>query len=144
MEQYDDTRSAQDEFPDLAPGELWSIDDVAVERVPIPEWGRAVYVKSMTGTERDAFEQSLIGGKGRNRQVNLDNFRAKLVARTARDAQDRRIFTDAEAARIGEKNAGALQRIVNVANRLSGFSDEDVEELTGNSNAGQSDDSTSA
>ncbi|MFE3382838.1 hypothetical protein [Streptomyces anulatus] len=48
-----------------------------------------------------------------------------------------------EIKRLSDKNAEALQRVVDVANRLSGLSQEDVEELTGNSDAAPSGSSTS-
>ena len=44
---------------------------------------------------------------------------------------------------LGQKSAAALQRVFNVAQRLSGFSDEDLEELAKNSSDAQSDGSTS-
>ena len=40
-------------------------DDLPCETVPVPEWGGEVQVRTMTGTDRDAFEASLIGKEGR-------------------------------------------------------------------------------
>ncbi len=36
-------------------------DDLPRETVQVPEWGGEVQVRTMTGTDRDAFVASLIG-----------------------------------------------------------------------------------
>lgn len=115
--------------------------DLKSESVNVPEWGGTVLVRGMTGAERDQFEQSNIVGKGRNRDVNLRNYRAKLVIWSCVDADGKRLFSDADAEWLGEKSAAALSRIVDVASRLSGISESDQEELVGESGSGQSSDS---
>ncbi len=76
--------------------------------------------------------------------MNLQNIRAKLVALTVVDEQGNRIFKDEDVKWLGNKSAAALDRIFEVAQRLSGLRDEDVEELAKNSESDLSDDSTSA
>lgn len=120
-----------------------------LERVDVPGWadvlepGEAIYVKAMSGTERDKFEDSLavIGDNG-EREMNLHNFRAKLVARTVVDARGQRLFTPADVDALGQLAAADLQVVFNVAQRLAGMSKEDVKELSGKSEADPSDDST--
>lgn len=111
--------------------------DIVTEKVEVPEWGGIVYVRSMTGRERDEFEESILvekrertrSGFRTTRQASLSNFRAKLAARVTYDAEGNRIFTDADASKLGEKNSAPLQRIVAKAQELSGMTDEDVEDL---------------
>jgi hypothetical protein len=80
----------------------------------------------------------------KGRQVlRLNNLRAHLVSLSVVDEQGQRLFTEQDIEALGSKSCSALQRIWNVARRLSGLSDEDVEELTKNSESDQSDDSTS-
>jgi hypothetical protein len=63
----------------------------------------------------------------------LDKYRARLAAFCLVDQNGKRLFrSDAEVKRLGEKSAQALTRVVEVASRLSGLTDDDVEELTGN------------
>lgn len=107
--------------------------DLPTEDVEVPEWGGTVRVRGLTGTERDAFEQSIARRKGKNVELNLRNVRAKLVALSVVDEQGNRIFSEADVDALGQKSAAALDRIFRVAQRLSGLTDEDVEELTGNS-----------
>jgi ribosomal protein S21 len=85
----------------------------------------------MTGAERDAFEESVMVTRGNNRELNLRNFRAKLVARSIVDPVTKeRMFSDNEIAELGKKSARALQRVFEAALRLNGMTAESVEELT--------------
>ncbi len=118
--------------------------DLPTEQVHIPEWGGDVLVRALTGAERDKFEQSIVEQRGKNTRMNLQNIRAKLVALTVVDEQGNRIFKDEDVKWLGNKSAAALDRIFEVAQRLSGLRDEDVEELAKNSESDLSDDSTFA
>jgi hypothetical protein len=117
--------------------------DIQTEEVEVPEWGGTVLVRGLMGEERDALEASMIEGKGKNYNVNLRNLRAKLVARSVVDENGKRIFEDSDIAALGKKSATALARVYDVAQRLSGLSNEDVGELTKNSKAAPSEGSGS-
>jgi hypothetical protein len=75
--------------------------------------------------------------------MNLKNIRAKLVALTVVDEEGNRIFSDSDASALGKKSAAALDRVFEVAQRLSGLRPEDVEELSKNFGSDQSEDSIS-
>ena len=128
----------------LTRDEILQVQDLPTEQVHVPEWGGDVLVRALTGAERDMFEQSIVEQRGRNTRMNLRNIRAKLVALTVVDEQGNRIFKDEDVKWLGNKSAAALDRIFEVAQRLSGLRDEDVEELAKNSESDLSDDSTSA
>lgn len=108
--------------------------DIGEELVHVPEWGGTVLVRGLTGTERDEFEQSCVRGRGKKAEVNLRNFRAKLVVLCARTPDGAsRLFLEDDAEALGRKSAAAISRIFEPAARLSGLTDEDMEELAGNS-----------
>jgi hypothetical protein len=113
--------------------------DINVELVDVPEWGGAVYVRTMTGAERDAFEATMVEKRGKDFEVNLRNLRAKLAAFTVVDEHGNRLFSEEDIQILAGKSAAALQRIFNVASRLSGVSAEDVQELAKNSAGAPSD-----
>lgn len=117
-------------------------EDLPTEDIEVEEWGGAVRVRALTGAERDAFEQSIVEQRGKSTRVNMRNIRAKLVALTVVDADGKRLFSDKDAELLGKKSAAALDRVFEVAQRLSGLSPEDMEELSGNSEEGQSEDFT--
>lgn len=113
---------------------LLAAPDVPVEDLYVPEFGGYVRVKGLTAAERDDYEFSLVKTKGKNVEQNFANARARLVALAVVDSQGQRLFSDRDVALLGTKSAVALTRIWDVARRLAGMSEEDVEELTGNSN----------
>lgn len=117
---------------------ILAAEDLPRELVEVPEWGGAVYVRALTGAERDQFEASIVEQRGRDMRMNMRNIRAKLVALTVVDEDGQRIFTDDDVAALGGKSAAALDRLFAVAQRLSGLSKEDVEELAKNSESVQS------
>ena len=89
-----------------------------------------MWVRTMTGAERDSFEASLFETKGNDTKQNLANMRAKLVARVVTDDSGNRLFSDKDVDRLGAKSARALDRIFKVAQRLNGIGQDAVEELT--------------
>lgn len=117
--------------------------DLPLEVVEVPEWGGSILVRGMTGTERDAFERESIARKGKSVEVNLENLRARLLARTIVDDNGSRLFTDSDIALLGSKSAAALDRVFAAAQRLSGIGQDDVEDLSKNSASGPSGSSTS-
>lgn len=103
--------------------------DLKTETVAVPEWGGDVIVRGMTGAERDRFEASIVQTKGKDQTLNMVNIRAKLASLTICDEQGKRLFNEADIAKLSEKSASALQRIFAVAQKLSGIGEADVKEL---------------
>lgn len=129
----------------LSKEQIWAAGDLVTKDVPVPEWGGEVRLRSLTGAERDQYEaDSIKTGKGGRREHNLSNLRARLIALCAIDDNGNPLFTRGDVMRLGQKSALALERLFDEATKLNGMSDEDVEELAGNSESGQSDSSTSA
>lgn len=105
-------------------------EDLHREEVQVPEWGGSVMIGTMTGAQRDAWEQSLAaGGAGK---VNITNVRARLVSYCAVDEHGKRLFTDADAEALGGKSAPALERCARVAMRLNALTETALEEARGN------------
>lgn len=118
-------------------------DDRQYETVECPEWGGKVRVRGLNGTQRDAYEASLVKGNGASREMNLANARAKMVVLAVVDSEGRAIFTAEDVRGLGRKSAAPLERIFDAARRLSGMSEEDVEKLTENFGADPSGGDTS-
>ena len=117
-------------------------DDLPAEDVEVPEWGGTVRVRGLTGAERDAFEASIVEQRGKTTHFKMENLRARLVALSVVGEDGKRIFSDSDVKALGRKSAVALQRVFKAAQRLSGLTAEDVEELAKNLESDQSDDST--
>lgn len=90
------------------------------ESVEVPEWGGPVFVREMTGVERDRFEAT-------HAKAPNDNFRARLAAATICDDAGKRLFSEADVAALGEASSVALDRIGEAALRLNKFGDKQAE-----------------
>lgn len=120
-------------MPVLDRSAILSADDLPREEVEVPEWGGTVYVRALSGDERDRWEASMIDvqreGDKTKAIPKFDHIRSSLCARTICDEQGKRLFTDADVEELGAKSAAALDRVYSVAERLSGLSAQDIEEL---------------
>lgn len=120
----------------LTRDQILAASDLKSEAVEVPEWGGTVYVRAMSGTERDAWEVSMLevheNGKGLKARPVLTDLRAKLCARCIADEAGNRLFTDADVEVLGQKSAAALDRVYGVAQRLNAIGEKDIEELAGN------------
>jgi hypothetical protein len=103
--------------------------DIKTEDVHVPEWGGTVRVKGLTAAQRDRFEADSVTGNGKRRDVNLINIRARLVALSIVGEDGAPLFNPGDVKALGDKSAGALDRVFSVASRLSGIGEEDIEEL---------------
>jgi hypothetical protein len=128
----------------LSKDEILGMDDIPTEEVVVPEWkGRTVLVCGMTAAGKNAYEASLVEVKGNTRKIRMENATAKLLVRTIVNRQRQPLFTETDIERLGTKSASALERLAQVALRLSSMRVQDVEALVKNSDAAQSDDSPS-
>lgn len=129
----------------LSREQILGADDRKTQDVPVPEWGGTVRVRSLTGTERDAYEAGIVQLRGDgSRKFTLQNARARLVSLALCNENGERMFTDADIKALGDKSAAALERVFDVARNLSGLSEEDIEELADAFEHAPSGDSTSA
>jgi hypothetical protein len=104
--------------------------------IPVPEWGGDVFCKTLSGTERDAFEESYSENK-------MKAFRCRFLVLTLSDDKGERLFTDSETADLGKKSSVVINRLFDAAWKHNAFTTEAVEALGEGSPEGQSDDSTS-
>lgn len=116
----------------LTRDDILQAKDINSKEVPVPEWGGVVLVKGLNGTQRNAYEESLIKMNGKNVGMNMQNATAKLVALTVVDEDGNQVFQQSDVEALGQKSGAALNRVYEVAQQLSGLSDKDMDELTGN------------
>ncbi|MER7963609.1 hypothetical protein [Streptomyces ardesiacus] len=129
----------------LGKDQITAADDRKWEDVPVPEWGGTVRLLGMSGTERNAYQSSLVvlGPDGKPSRMNMADQLAKLVAKCLVGEDFERLFTDKEVKALGAKNGAVLERLGQVAQRLSGLRKEDVEDAEGKSEPTPNDDSSS-
>ncbi len=128
----------------LSKEQITAADDRKWEDVPVPEWGGTVRLVGMSGTERNAYQSSLVvlGPNGKPQRMNMADQLAKLVGKCLVDENFERLFSDKEIRALGAKNGAVLERLGQIAQRLSGLRKEDVEAAEGKSEPTPSDAST--
>lgn len=129
----------------LSKEQISAADDRQWEDVDVPEWGGTVRLLGMSGTERNAYQSSLvvIGPNGSVQRMNMADQLAKLVGKCLVGEDFQRLFTDKEIKALGAKNGAVLERLGTICQRLSGLRKEDVEAAEGKSEPTPSDASTS-
>lgn len=115
--------------------QILAADDHRREPLDVPEWGGTVYVRTLTGNEIDRLQATMQQTNGKSRRQNLDNFRARLAIATVCDENGGDLFQVGDVAALALKSAKPLTRVFNLAIKLNGISEDDVEELTKNSDS---------
>lgn len=108
---------------------ILTANDLKTEDVECPEWGGTVRVRVLTGTERDAFSNSVIGADGK---ADMTNFRERTVAACVVGEDGAQLFTGADVAALGGKTFAAIDRVFVVAQRINGMGEFAVEKAAGN------------
>lgn len=128
--------------------QLLKKDNLEIEKVSFDD-GNYVFVRQMTGHERDGWEHTLLtktrDKKGKiSYEQNIEDFRAKLAVYTVCDDQGNLLLGKSDYKQLSENiSAYKLEQIINVAQRLNKISDEDRENLINSSEQDQSDNSIS-
>jgi hypothetical protein len=121
-----------------------AVQDIPTEDVFVPQWGGTVRLRGLTGSQRDAYEASVVEMRGETRRYKLQNLRARLVALCLIDEEGNRLFDDDAAVKaLGQKSAQALDMLFAKARKLSGLSEDDIEELAEDFDDAQSDEAGS-
>lgn len=116
---------------------IFGSEDTKSELISVPEWGITIRLRGLSGIDRDAYDQSLyetkVVGDKTETVPNLANQRARMLVKCILDAEEgNRVFTDDEAARLGTKNAGVLDRLYTRARFLSGLDKAAKDAIEGN------------
>jgi len=97
-----------------------------------------VFVRQMTGRERDNFEKLLYtistNKKGEvTTEKHLEDFRAKLAVCTLCDEQGKALLKPVDASMLSQNmSAFRLEKIVNAAQKLNAITEEDKDALVKN------------
>ncbi len=104
-----------------------------------------VYVRQMTGRERDLFERSLyVMDKDNKVTTRLEDFRAKLAVCTLCNEEGTLLLQPGDYALLSQSmSASRLEKIINVAQEMNKISEEDKEGLVKNLGAVQDGNSSS-
>lgn len=105
--------------------------------VAVPEWGGDVYFRTISGLERDQFEDAYSEQK-------MKAFRARFLVLTISDENGDRLFADNEIEALGQKSSVVINRLFDEAWQHNAFTQEAVDALGEGSSPDQSEGSTSS
>lgn len=103
--------------------------DLKLAPVDVPEWGGRVYVRILTGLERDKLEKAIWDSRNKPIKVSL---RARLVSLAACNDEGKRLFTDEDAVGLGQKSSAALDRVFAAAQKINRMTPDDIQALEKN------------
>lgn len=98
--------------------------DCVVQEVFVPEWDVTVFVRSMSGKDKDAFDESITEmSPDGTKKMNLENFRAKLLVKSLCTDQTGKelIFSEEDIPAVSAKNADVLVRLYGISAKLNGM-----------------------
>jgi hypothetical protein len=105
---------------------ILSAKDTHSEIVEIPEWGVTVELRSMSGAARAVLMQEAVQSEG---NINMAKVYPDLIIQTCFDPETGEpVFEANDRDLIMSKNGSILDRLAEVATRLSGFNDKAVDE----------------
>lgn len=113
------------------------------EDVPVPEWADGdpnakVRIAELSSTDRGYIEAGQIVARGQSAEFRVDSIktnREKVVALALVDENFERLYSNKEIAELGRKSSVVIDRLFQVAVRISGMNPQDVKEAEGNSGA---------
>lgn len=120
---------------------FFALDDKKIEKVECPEWGdfgKEIYVRTMSGKSRDCYEMGIYNAKKEDKAGFLYNMRASLVVMTCCDKDGKLHFGPEDVDKLGDMSGAVLDRLYYKAKEISKISDEDVEEMEKSSESDQS------
>ena len=113
----------------LTRAQILAVHDLQSEDVPVPEWGGTVRVRGLTAAERLEVTRQITTPDGEvDRGLTLAlQIRIPFLCMIGDDGQ--RLFVDeADVTALGQKSPAALDRVLAVAQRLSGLSEAALEQ----------------
>ena len=120
--------------------------DKEYQDVDVPEWGGTVRIATMSGEDRDRWELSMMqadDSSERGFKLNFDAYsRVRLVAMCLVDDNFNRIFvTKEQIEKLSQKSGKVMDLLYDVAQRVNGITESDIDDLEKNSVSVQNGDS---
>ncbi len=111
--------------------QILAIKDIQTVDVQMPEWENSwIRLQTPRAIDFERYQKSIMTGKGKNRDIELVNARAKLIAMLAIDpVTGQRLFSDSQMIALGQKSSKALERLFDKASELAGIDEEKLEEM---------------
>lgn len=117
--------------------QILGLSDIKTKEIEVPVWDASVYIRQLTRGQQDEYMRRQFGkmamkqqGKKQDIESDIDVFGhdAWICAQGICDEGGNRLFSDADVAKLKDKNGEAIGTISKEILKFSGM-DKDVEEL---------------
>ncbi len=116
---------------DLRDQILEEAKDLKTKKVDVPEWDATVWVREMTSKEQDEFEtQTVRGAPGSDViETDVETSKADIVCRVTLDENGENIFQPNDVRHLDKSGGAGVKRVFEACLEVSGYTEEDLEEL---------------
>lgn len=118
--------------------DILGAEDRRIQRVEVPEWGGHVYVRSLSGMEKELFSEAVNVVRHGKTEVNDVGLRARYLAVALCDEHKQPLFTLDQVEALNTRNTVVLDRVWKAALELNAGTEERREALAKNSKPDQS------
>ena len=125
----------------LTKEQIEAVDDLRsrIVQVDVPEWGGSVNIRPMDVRELDEYSNDAM----RSKSPGMRDLRTRLVAYCLCDENGKRLFTEQDIDALAGKSGTVMDRLYRACDELNDIGPKKIEDIAGNSPAGQSDSSSS-
>lgn len=117
----------------LTLSEILAVEDRKPEPLPVPEWGGEVFIKTMSGIDRDAYENRLIKCMKKGELVENRGLKMALLRKTLCDeAGELLIASDKDAKAFEGKSSQVIQRLFEASQDANGLGEDSAEQAAKN------------
>lgn len=116
----------------LSKDQIFSIDDLPMRTVHVPQWGGDVTLKTLDGTEREELERLINEFKTRGKLPGGQAVRAVAAALSCVDENGEKLFEKNDIPTLAKKSGAALDSLLDEILDLNGMTKAAARELEGN------------
>jgi hypothetical protein len=120
--------------------QVLNAQDRKPELISVPEWGGELWVRGLSAKDRGLYELWTVQASASSAGITQGNItldhvaliRVRLISLCVivDETDTKPLFTEADVAALSEKDSAPVERLFDVAARLSGLSKEDAQKLT--------------
>ena len=115
----------------LTKEQILKANDLPIREVDVPEWNGSVRMQTLSGKDRDSFEDTIQKRKT-GQLIELKGLKVMLLSLTVIDEAGALMFSEADLVKLNEKSSKAINNLFEVATEMNGIGEEAVEELRKN------------
>ena len=115
----------------LTKEQILKANDLIIREVDVPEWGGSIRMRTLSGKDRDSFEE-VIQKRKKGQMLELRGLKAMLLSLTVIEEDGCPMFSEGDLEKLNDKSSKVINDLFEVATKMNGIGEEAVEELRKN------------